>query len=210
MGGVTLPALARLGHDVPPWDMSVPGVTSTSVDLHKFGYTAKGASVILHRDKVLRADQTYVTDNWLGGVYGSSGVLGTKSGGPMAAAWAVLQHLGDDGYLRLAAAARRATDAVVTVIDATPELVLRARPDAMLLAIGAADPARLDVFAVADALWRRGWYVDRQGPPASLHLTVNAVHDGRIDAFAADLRAALDDVLAASATGERGAYGTLE
>jgi len=210
MGGVTLTYLARLGHDIPPWNFAVPGVTSISVDLHKFGYTAKGASVIVHRDKRLRAYQTFVTDNWLGGVYGSSAMLGTKSGGPWAAAWAVLQHLGDDGYLRVTASARRATEELAAAIAAMPELALRAEPDAMLLAVGATDPARLDVFAVADELWKRGWYVDRQGPPPSLHFTVNAVHDGLIPAFVADLRAAVAAVLASADKGEQGAYGTVE
>ena len=210
MGGVSLTYLARLGHDIAPWNLSVPGVTSISVDLHKFGYTAKGASVIMHSSKKLRSYQTYLTDNWLGGAYGSSGILGTKSGGSMAAAWAVMQYLGEDGYLRLAAAARRATDELVAVIEATPELTLRARPDAMLVAIGATDPAVTDLFAVADALWRRGWYVDRQGPPASLHFTVNAVHDGKIEAFAVDLRASIDEAFASRSSGEQGAYGTVE
>jgi glutamate/tyrosine decarboxylase-like PLP-dependent enzyme len=210
MGGVTLTYLRRLGHDVPPWNFEVPGVTSISVDLHKFGYTAKGASVIMHRSKQLRAHQTFVTDNWLGGFYGSSGVLGTKSGGAMAAAWAVLHHLGDEGYLRLTAAARGACDELADAIDEIPELQLWARPDATLVSFGATDPDELDVFAVADALWRRGWYLDRQGPPASLHCTVNAVHAGRIPAFVADLRAGIDEVRAAAATGDQGAYGTVE
>jgi glutamate/tyrosine decarboxylase-like PLP-dependent enzyme len=210
MGGVTLHYLARLGHEVPPWNFAVPGVTSMSVDLHKFGYTSKGASVIVHRSKRLRAYQTYVTENWLGGLYGSSGVLGTKGGGAMAAAWAVMNHLGDDGYLRLTADARAATEELVTAVRSMPELVLRAEPDTMLVAFGAADPGRLDVNAVADALWRRGWYLDRQGPPPSLHCTVNAVHRGRIASFAADLRAAVDEVLGAGATGAVGAYGTVE
>ncbi|CAN0507371.1 unnamed protein product [Phaeothamnion confervicola] len=164
----------------------------------------------MHRTKALRAHQTFVTDNWLGGLYGSSGVLGTKSGGSIAAAWAVMHHLGDDGYLRVAAAARRATEALVAVVHSAPELSLRAEPDAMLIAVGAADPAQLDVFAVADRLWTRGWYVDRQGPPASLHFTVNAIHDGLIDAFAVDLRAAIDEVLVTNDTGAAGAYGTVE
>jgi sphinganine-1-phosphate aldolase len=210
MGGVTLPYLERLGHARDPWDFRVDGVTSMSVDLHKFGYTAKGASVLLHRTRELRRYQTFVTENWLGGTYGSSGVPGTKSGGSIAAAWAVMQHLGDDGYLRLAASARRATGALAAAIVAVDGLVLRAAPDAMLLAFGAADPAALDMFAVADALWRRGWYVDRQGPPPSLHCTVNAVHDGRIDAFAADLRAAVDECRSTSHRGGQGAYGTVE
>ena len=179
MGGVTLPHLELLGYPVAPWDFRVEGVTSISVDLHKLGYTAKGASVILHRSKDLRRYQTFVTDNWLGGLYGSSGVLGTKSGGAIAAAWAVLHHLGTEGYLRLTAAARGATEQLAAGIAGLDELVLRAEPDTTLLAFGAADPEALDVFAVADALWRRGWYVDRQGPPPSLHCTVNAVHAER-------------------------------
>jgi glutamate/tyrosine decarboxylase-like PLP-dependent enzyme len=210
MGGVTLTYLQRLGHDIPPWNFTVPGVTSISVDLHKYGYTAKGAGVLVHRTKHLRAYQTYITDNWLGGLYGSSGVLGTKSGGPWAAAWAVMHYLGDDGYLRVTGAARRACEELAAAIAAMPELELRAEPEATLLAFGAADPGRVDVFAVADALWARGWYVDRQGPPASLHCTVNAVHEGKIAEFVADLRAAVGEVVAAHASGEQGAYGTVE
>ena len=210
MGGVTLTYLARLGVEVPPWNFSVPGVTSISVDLHKYGYSAKGCGVLVHRNKQLRSYQTYVTDNWLGGLYGSSGVLGTKSGGPWAAAWAVLHHLGDDGYLRLTAAARQACLQLAEAVQATPELRLRAWPESTLLAFGAADPELLDVFAVADALWTKGWYLDRQGPPASLHCTVNAIHEGKIDKFVADLRAAVAEVMQAAASGEQGAYGTVE
>ena len=181
-----------------------------SVDLHKFGYTAKGASVIMHRDKKLRAYQTFVTDNWLGGMYGSSGVLGTKGGGSMAAAWAVMHYLGDEGYMRVTAAARRATEQLAAAIAARSQLQLWAPPATTLVSFGAADPGTLDVFAVADALWRRGWYVDRQGPPASLHCTVNAVHDGKIDEFLSDLDESLAEVAAAAATGDQGAYGTVE
>lgn len=214
MGGVILPYLGRLGHDIPRWNFAVDGVTSMSVDLHKFGYTAKGASVIAYRNKQLRRYQTYVTDNWLGGVYGSSGILGTKSGGSMAAAWAVMNHLGDDGYMRLTVAARRAAEALVAGVKGRPALRLRAEPDATLVTFGAADPDALDIYAVADALWRRGWYVDKQGPPASLHLTVNAIHDGKIDALLADLDASLAESLAgddeSAISGNQGSYGTVE
>ena len=210
MGGVVLPYLERSGHVVPPWNFAVEGVTSMSVDLHKFGYTAKGASVIAYRTKLLRSYQTYVTDNWLGGVYGSSGILGTKSGGSMAAAWAVIDFLGDEGYVRLTAAARRATETLVAGVRQRPHLALRAEPDTMLVTFGATDPASLDIYSVADALWRRGWYVDKQGPPASLHLTVNAIHDGKIDAFLADLDGAVAEVQASSMTGLVGTYSTVE
>jgi len=210
MGGVTLTYMDRLGESVPAWNFDVPGVTSISVDLHKYGYTAKGASVIMHRTKKLRAYQTFVTDNWLGGLYGSSGVLGTKGGGSIAGAWAVMRYLGDDGYLRLTAAARRASLELAAAIATIPELQLRAEPDATLVAFGATDEATLDVYAVAGALWRRGWYVDRQGPPASLHCTVSVVHDGKISEFVSDLRSAVEEVGRAPSRGERGAYGTVE
>ena len=72
-----------------------------SVDLHKFGYTSKGASMVMYANKMLRSFQGFVTDNWLGGFYASSGALGTKSGGSIASAWSVMHHLGDDGYLDL-------------------------------------------------------------------------------------------------------------
>lgn len=208
MGGMALPFLERLGEPVPPWDFRVPGVTSISVDLHKFGYTAKGASVILHRTRALRRFQVFTTENWLGGRYGSSGVLGTKSGGAIAAAWAVLHHLGTDGYLALARTARDTTRRLVAALRATPEVQVLGEPDAMLVAFGMAPP--LDAFAVADGLWRRGWYVDRQGPPPSLHCTVNAVHAPVLDGFVADLRAAIAEARDAAARGDKGAYGTVE
>jgi len=214
MGGVTLPYLQRLGVSVPRWNFAVPGVTSISVDLHKYGYTGKGASVIIHRDSRLRAHQVFITDNWLGGLYGSPAVLGSKGGGPWAAAWAVMHYLGDDGYLRLTAAARRAAVELADAIADVPGLRLLAAPDTTLVAFAAdesgptgAEP--VDMFAVGDALARRGWYVDRQGPPPSLHCTVSAIHDGLIPAFVGDLHTAVDEVRATGATGSALPYGTL-
>ncbi|MEY3342276.1 MAG: hypothetical protein RLZZ269_2187 [Actinomycetota bacterium] len=207
MGGVTLHFLEAAGEIVAPWNFSVPGVTSMSVDLHKYGYTSKGASVIVYRTKALRALQTFVTDNWLGGLYGSSGILGTKSGGPMAAAWAVLRYLGDDGYRDLTLRARRAALRLADAVDAHPDLVLRARPDSTLLSFGS---DRIDPFAVADSLATRGWYVDRQSPPPSLHCTVNAVHDQVIDDFVGDLDRAARDAASAPGSGSAGAYGTVD
>ena len=208
MGGVVLPALERMGEQIPPWDFRVEGVTSVSVDLHKYGYTSKGSGVLVHRTKALRADQTFMTDNWLGGAYGSSGILGTKSGGPIASSWAVLRHLGNAGYDRLARTARTAALGIAAHIEAHPDLVLRALPQSTLLSFGAADPIRHDVFAVADALAAAGWYVDRQGPPPSIHLTVNAVHGPLVAEFCADLDEAV--ALAAGRSGGDAAYATTE
>jgi sphinganine-1-phosphate aldolase len=91
-----------------------------------------------------------------------------------------------------------------------PQLAIRAEPQATLLAFGAADDSETDIFGVADALWRRGWYVDRQGPPPSLHCTVSVVHEGRIEAFVNDLQASLNEVVQAPQRGAQGSYGTVE
>ena len=209
MGGVTLAYLERLGELLPPWNLRVAGVSSISVDLHKFGYTSKGASVIMYASKYLRSFQGFVTDNWLGGLYASSGALGTKSGGSMASAWAVMHHLGDDGYLRLTAQARDATLKLAGTINSSEHYVLRAQPETTLLCFGAKNPDSLNVFAVADELWQRGWYIDRQTPPDSLHCTVNAIHHDKIESFVKDLELATNTVLANKKTGDRGSYGTL-
>ena len=110
MGGFVLPFAELLGRDVPPWDFRVDGVHSISADIHKLGYAPKGVSVIVHRTKQLRTYQTFVFDGWLGGFYASPNLQGTRSGLPMAAAWAVMQHLGIDGYVELTRAALDAAD----------------------------------------------------------------------------------------------------
>jgi glutamate/tyrosine decarboxylase-like PLP-dependent enzyme len=209
MGGVSLAYLSKLGHQIAPWNLHVEGVTSISVDLHKFGYTSKGASVIMYANKRLRSFQGFFTDQWLGGVYASSGMLGTKSGGAIAAAWAVMHFLGDDGYLRLTASARVATEKLAQHISHHSHLALLAQPDALLLSFVAQEPTRLNVYAVADEMWKRGWYIDRQEPPQSLHCTVNAVHESVIDEMLADLDACVLSVLDTGRSGDVGAYGTL-
>ena len=208
MGGVTLPYLEDLGEEIAPWDFRVDGVTSISVDLHKYGYTSKGAGVLLHKNKKLRSDQTFMTDNWLGGMYGSSGILGTKSGGPIASAWAVMRFLGHNGYQNVTRSARASALRIAAHIDAHPLLVLRAQPDTTLLCFGTADPKRHDVFALAELLIERGWFMDRQTPPASIHLTVHAGHEARIDEFLKDLDECILEI--EGRTGSVGSYATTD
>jgi sphinganine-1-phosphate aldolase len=211
--GFTLPWLQQLGELNTPWNFSVPGVTSMSCDLHKFGYAAKGASVLLHRDKSLRKHQFFMTSDWLGGLYGSPALLGTRSGGGLASTWAVLHHLGAEGYRQLAAdalAARRTIESGIHDIDG---LSVRGKPEATLLAFGATDPEALDIYAVADAMWlRHGWYMDRQTPPDSLHCTINAVHKHTSKEFLQDLAVVTAELrLRTDVSGDRTrAYGTIE
>ncbi|HVM95779.1 MAG TPA: hypothetical protein VMT89_05290, partial [Candidatus Acidoferrales bacterium] len=159
------------------------------------------------RTKELRQHQTFATDNWLGGLYASSGVLGTKSGGPIAAAWAVMQYLGEEGYLRLTKSARQSFEALLAGLRQIPEVVVLADPEVTLIAFALRD---VDVFAVGDALHRRGWFVDQQQPPPSLHCTVNAVHAGVIPDFLTALRHAINEVRDSASNSEQKAYGSLE
>ena len=103
MGGYLLPFLAELGRLEEPFDFRLPGVTSMSADVHKYGYASKGVSLILYRTHELARKQLFVTTDWLGGFYASTAMAGTRPGGPIAAGWAVLHYLGEEGYLRLAA-----------------------------------------------------------------------------------------------------------
>ena len=208
MGGVTLTYLERLGEPIAPWDFRCDGVTSISVDLHKYGYTSKGSGVLLHRSKTLRSDQTFITDNWLGGFYGSSGILGTKSGGPIASSWAVLHYLGDDGYERVTKSARESAVRIYNHVAAHPALEVRGLPESTLLSFGTKDPNRHDVFAIADRLISGGWFLDKQTPPASIHLTVMANHAPLVDDFLSDLDTAIEQV--GSEKGSGGAYATTE
>jgi glutamate/tyrosine decarboxylase-like PLP-dependent enzyme len=201
MGGFVLPFLEPLGHDVAPWDFRVPGVTSISADLHKYAYVPKGASVLLHRSKELRRDHTFLFDGWLGGVYGSSGILGTKPGGPIAAAWAALQLLGEDGFCTQVAAALDARERLGAGVRAIPGLGILGEPEATMAAIWSPD-GRVDVFAVGAELDRAGWHLDRQGPPDSLHATCTPVHAREVDELVADIGAAVVR-LGGTRTGDR-------
>src|SRR5829696_946304 len=187
MGGFVLPFLERLGHVDRPWDFRVPGVTSISADVHKYGYAPKGLSTVTYRTRALRRYQTFVFDGWLGGAYGSPAMPGTRPAGPLAAAWAVLHHLGEDGYLRLTAQAWDAARTLEAGVRGVPDLAVRGRPEATLVAFGAEDPAALDIFAVGDQLGAQGWFLDRQTPPDSLHATVTAAHLATVDELVRDL-----------------------
>jgi glutamate/tyrosine decarboxylase-like PLP-dependent enzyme len=203
MGGFVLPFMERLGEPVPPWDFRVGGVTTISADIHKLGYAPKGASVVLHRSKKLRSYQTFLFDDWLGGFYGSPNMQGTRLGMPMATAWAVLHHIGLDGYLRLTRETVDATRQIADGVRRIAGLRLLAEPAAHLLAIGSDG---VDVFTVGDGLHAAGWHVDRQGPPDSLHLTVSAGNVPVVREFLADLEAAADEARGARGTARSTSY----
>lgn len=209
IGGFLLPYFRRLGAPVPVFDLAVPGVTSISMDLHKYGYAPKGASVIVYRDKALRRHQLYACAGWTGYTIINATVQSTKSGGPLAAAWALLHAIGDAGYLELARRTLEATRKIVAGVRATPGLRVLGEPEMSLLAF-TTEAGGASVFAVADAMKERGWLVQPQlsglGSPMNLHLTISAAHLPVVDKFLADLGAA---VAAAAAAGSDPGLGLL-
>ncbi len=188
VGGFLLPFLERLGHRVPPFDFRVPGVTTISADVHKYGYCTKGASVIAHRSHATLRHQFFLYDQWPGGTYGSPAMAGARAAAPIAAAWAVMSYLGEAGYVRLASVVWDVTQRLRAGIAATPGLHIWGHPDASLLAFGSYD---LDIMAVGDVMDDRGWHLDRQRNPAALHMMVTPNHAAVVDQFLADLRHAV-------------------
>jgi glutamate/tyrosine decarboxylase-like PLP-dependent enzyme len=196
-GGWTLPYARRLGAPVPPFDLAVPGVTSISVDLHKYAYCPKGVSVLLHRDEDLRGPQYFAHADWPGYTMVNATIASTRSGGPVAAAFATLRRLGDDGYLDLTRSTLEAVRGLAGAVAATPGLALlpegTVEPESTVVCFVSTDPG-LDLFVLADELAARGWHTQPQlayaGLPRSIHLTVTASVAPRVGQFAADLATA--------------------
>lgn len=188
VGGFLLPFLERLGHPVPRFDFRVPGVTTISADVHKYGYCTKGASVIAHRTQETLQYQYFLYDQWPGGLYGSPAMAGARAAAPVAAAWAVMNYLGEAGYTRLASVILDTTKKLRRGIESIPELHIWGDPDASLLAFGS---ETVDVMAVCDVMDAKGWHLDRQTRPAALHMMVTPNHAKIADQFLADLREAV-------------------
>ncbi len=184
LGGMILPFVEQLGFAVAPWRLDVPGVTSLSCDLHKYGYAAKGASVVLYKTRELRKFQFMGYAGWPGGLWGSPSAAGTRPGGPIAAAWAVMQYLGKSGYLRLADTAMTAAVALQSGLRAIPGLTVLGQPVATVFAFTGTD---IDIYAVGDAMDARGWHLDRQQMPAALHMMITAAHAPYVQELLADL-----------------------
>jgi sphinganine-1-phosphate aldolase len=200
IGGWVLPYAARLGRQVPAWTFAVEGVTSMSVDTHKYAYAPKGTSLLVHRDAGLRKAQLFASAAWPGYTMLNATTQSTRSGGPIAGTWAVVEHIGDSGYAELADRAFSAVDAIVACIEWEPGLHVVGAPDSTLVTLATDDS--LDPFTLTDELVSRGWYVQPQlsfGPDApSIHLSVSAGTLAHVEDFAGALT---ESVAAARAAG---------
>lgn len=175
VGGFLAPYVRRLGHDIPPFELNVPGVTSLSADIHKHGMAPKGASLLLVADAADREWHSFESRAWQRGPYAAYTTQGTRPGGAVAAAWAAMNHLGEAGYLRCARLIMEAKAIMTAGIAAIPGLEILAPSDLGIFVWRAVDPA-LDIGKVAAALDAEGWLVGRQQEPDGIHLHLNPIH----------------------------------
>jgi len=198
VGGMYLPFARELGYDIPAFDLSVPGVTQLSMDFHKWGYAAKGASCILYKDRAIRRHQIFSYASWTGYAVINPGVTSTKGGGPIAACWAILNHLGREGYLKLVDAAQQASRKIVDAVQGIEGLEIMGRGLTNMLALRATD---FNIFPLADEMKRRGWYIQPQfgyaNSAENMHLSVGYHNVRQVDAFVRDLAEATAAVRAA-------------
>jgi sphinganine-1-phosphate aldolase len=209
VGGFVLPFLSRLGYAIPSFDFRVRGVNSISADIHKYGFIPKGASTVLYRNAELRQHQFFVYADWPGGVYATPSISGARSGGPIAASWAVMNYLGWEGYMDLARRAIETTKKLIKGIEDIPELYVLGEPQATVFAFGS---DTLNVYALGEKMKSLRWYIDSQHLPPCLHMTVSPAHHFIVEPFLADLRTAVKEVAKLKAediSGEAAMYGMI-
>jgi len=201
IGGFLLPYFARLGAKIPDFDFRVPGVTSISMDFHKYALTPKGASCVLYRSDELRRAQYFACASWTGYTMVNASMQSSKSGGPLAAAWAVMHHVGDDGYMKIAKDLLLAKQTLVEGIRAIPGLEVMGEPDMCLIGFTSKE---VPVFPLADAMKARGWLVQPQlaygSSRENLHLSVQPSNVRWTAEFLADLASATAEVRKGSAS----------
>jgi sphinganine-1-phosphate aldolase len=184
IGGFLAPHVARFMTGVPRFDLGIPWVRSLSADLHKFGYAANGASVVLYADAEDQAHQFFEYSDWPKGLYRTETLSGTLPGGAVAAAWAVMHYLGETGYRALAQRVMHLRDRYIEGIERIPGLHVLGSPHLSVIAFGSDE---YDIHGIGDAMQQRGWHISRLTHPAALHMTVTPVHDQGVDAYLEDL-----------------------
>lgn len=191
VGGYLAPFARRIGRAIPDFDFSVAGVSSLSADLHKFGFCPKPASTLFFRGADIAAQVGFDLDVWPNGRFRTATLVGTRPGGGVAAAWAILQHLGFAGYEAIAARLMAMTDRYRSGVEAVAGLRVHGDPHLSVVAFGAHD---VDVFAVAEAMAARGWVAGLTQRPRGIHRMMSLLHEGSLPDFLADLAAATDGV----------------
>jgi sphinganine-1-phosphate aldolase len=188
VGGLYLPFLRRLGEPVRDFDFSVDGVTSMSADLHKYGYSPKNASVVLYCNRELRRHAFFVCSGTTEYAVINPTAQSSRTGGPIAAAWSVLRHLGEEGFERITRATQDATQRMLDAVARIDGITVLGDPEMCMFTLGSDD---INVFELDDEMRLRGWNMIPQfacgGSPGNLHVSVSASNVDHVDLFITDL-----------------------
>uniref|UniRef100_A0A4W6CZM4 sphinganine-1-phosphate aldolase n=1 Tax=Lates calcarifer TaxID=8187 RepID=A0A4W6CZM4_LATCA len=187
LGGFLIVFMAKAGYSLAPFDFRVKGVTSISADTHKYGYAPKGSSVILYSDKKYRHYQYFVAPDWQGGIYASPSIAGSRPGGIIAACWATMMHMGENGYIdatkKIISTARK----IKTEIRKIKGVFVFGDPEVSVVAIGS---DVFDIFRLSNALTSKGWNLNTLQYPSSIHICCTVLHTqpGVADQFIRDVK----------------------
>mmetsp|Transcript_5872 Transcript_5872/g.18861 ORF Transcript_5872/g.18861 Transcript_5872/m.18861 type:complete len:569 (-) Transcript_5872:39-1745(-) len=206
LGGFVLPFAQKLGYPIPKFNFELPGVTSMSVDTHKYGYASKGTSVVLYRTPDLRKHQYFTYPNWPGGLYVTPSTAGSRPGALSAACWASLVAMGEKGFLEATTGIMETQRRIKQAVADTDGIDLCGDPIAMIVAF---QSKRFNIYNLADRLHKRGWSLNSLQNPASVHICVTLRTVPACDRFIKDLRECTAECLANPDEIEKGAavYG---
>ncbi|XP_040033711.2 sphingosine-1-phosphate lyase 1 isoform X2 [Gasterosteus aculeatus] len=187
LGGFLIVFMAKAGFPLAPFDFRVKGVTSISADTHKYGYAPKGSSVILYSDTKYRHYQYFVAPDWQGGIYASPSVAGSRPGGIIAACWATMMHMGEDGYVNATKKIVSTTRKIQKEINKIKGVFVFGEPKVSVVAIGSND---FDIFRLSNALTSKGWNLNTLQYPSSIHICCTVLHtqSGVADRFIRDVK----------------------
>ncbi len=189
IGSFVLPFMERLGYEIPPYDFRLPGVTQMSCDIHKYGYVTKGASVVVYRDADWLSHQIFDYDVWPPGRYHNASVAGARAASPVAASWALLTYLGEDGYTEIMADLLETTRRLRDGVSALAGLSILGDSIGPLMSFTS---TRDDIFAIADVMDERGWHLNRVHNPSGVQMMIAPIHGAYVDEFLADLAEAVE------------------
>lgn len=203
VGGILSPFVRECGYEVPSFDFANPGVTSISADLHKSGFAAKPASTANFRTRHHREFARYSFDDWPSGGYSTLTFSGSRPGGAIAASWAALNFLGQDGYREIAAATMRAKEKTIAGLSSIEGAAVHGAPP--LYAFSWAAPG-VDMGAVASAMAKRGFMCGQTTSPPGIHFMATPVHEPAAEAYAAAAAESIGEARAGGAAAKPAAY----
>ncbi|MBY6195747.1 pyridoxal phosphate-dependent decarboxylase family protein [Vibrio hangzhouensis] len=190
VGGYLAPFVKKAGYDLPKWDFTVKGVRSISADMHKYGYAPKPMSTVLYRGGDEQFHHYTVVDDWPCGTYFSHSLGGSRTFASTAGAWAVMNYLGETGYIENAKRIMTIKEKLINGLAGSADLDT-AHTDLSLLII---DSATLDITKVIGGMAQRGWSLLGNSHPPAIHLTIDPISDEEVERMLNDFYEVVEEV----------------